>query len=123
MTKVLVIEDQKDRYSMFDLILQFHGFDVTAVNDGRKAIEIIKDGTPFDAITLDLHLPGIPGTEIYNILEKRGEANRVLVVSAYPGDIKDFEIRGANALEKPVRIDDLVERVTEIVEHKVPALK
>ena len=123
MSKVLVIEDQKDMYSMFDLILQFHGFDVTAVNDGRKAIEIIKDGIPFDAITLDLHLPDVPGTEIYNMLEKSGKANRVLVVSAYLSDIKDFEIRGINALEKPVKIEDLVERVTEIVEHKVPALK
>jgi len=46
-----------------------------------------------------------------------------LVVSAYLGDIKDFEVRGVNALEKPVKIDDLVECVTEIVEHKVPALK
>ena len=93
MNKVLVIEHQKDMYSMFDLILQFHGFDVTAVNDGRKAIEIIKDGIPFDAITLDLQLPGVPGKEIYDMLEK------------------------------PVKIDDLVERVTEIVEHKVPALR
>jgi DNA-binding response OmpR family regulator len=123
MSKVLVIEDQKDMYSMFDLILQFHSFDVTAVHDGRKAIEIIKDGTPFDAITLDLHLPGVPGTEIYNVLEQCGRANRVLVVSAYLSDIKDFEIRGVNALEKPVKIEDLVERVTEIAEHKIPALK
>jgi len=123
MNKVLVIEHQKDMYSMFDLILQFHGFDVTAVNDGRKAIEIIKDGIPFDAITLDLQLPGVPGKEIYDMLEKRGDAKKVLVVSAYLGDIKDFEVRGVNALEKPVKIDDLVERVTEIVEHKVPALR
>jgi hypothetical protein len=39
------------------------------------------------------------------------------------GDIKDFETRGVNALEKPVKIDDLVECVNDIVEHKVPALK
>ena len=57
------------------------------------------------------------------MLEKGGKANRVLVVSAYLSDIKDFEIRGINALEKPVKIDYLVERVTEMVEHKVPALK
>ncbi len=121
--KVLVIEDHRDLYSLFDCILQFHGFQVTVVSDGTKAMELLKDGTPFDAITLDLHLPGIPGTEIYDMLEKRGDANRVLVVSAYLGDIKDFEIRGINALEKPVKIDDLVERVTEIVEQKVPTLK
>jgi DNA-binding response OmpR family regulator len=123
MSKVLVIEDHKDLYSMFDLILQFHGFEVTVVDDGRKAMEILKDGTPFDAITLDLHLPSVPGTEIYDMLEKRGDAKHVLVVSAFIHDIKDFEIRGVNALEKPVAIDDLIERVREIAEQKVPALR
>ena len=124
MSKVLVIEDQKDLYSMFDLILQFYGFDVIVVDDGRKAMEILKDGTPFDAITLDLHLPGIPGAEIYNMLEKRGDAKKVLVVSAYLGEIKDFEIRGVNALQKPVlSMDLLVDRVREIAEQKVPALR
>jgi len=44
MSKVLVIEDHKDLYYMFDLILQFHGFEVTVVDDGRKAMEILKDG-------------------------------------------------------------------------------
>ena len=57
------------------------------------------------------------------MLEKRGDAKKVLVVSAYLGKIKDFEVRGVNALEKPVKIDDLVEPVTEIVAHKVPVLK
>ena len=121
--KVLVIEDHRDLYSLFDCILQFHGFQVTVVSDGTKAIELLKDGTPFDAITLDLHLPGTPGTEIYDMLEKRGDAKKVLVVSAYLDEIKDFEIRGVNALQKPVlSIDLLVDRVREIVEHKVPAL-
>ena len=124
MSKVLVIEDHKDLYPMFDLILQFHGFEVTVVSDGTKVMELLKDGTPFDAIMLDLHLPGTPGTEIFDMLEKRGDAKKVLVVSAYLGEIKDFEIRGVNALQKPVlSMDLLVDRVREIAEQKVPALK
>ena len=87
-------------------------------------MELLKDGTPFDAITLDLHLPGTPGTEIYDMLEKRGDAKKVLVVSAYLGEIKDFEIKGVNALQKPVlSMDLLVDRVREIAEQKVPALR
>jgi DNA-binding response OmpR family regulator len=124
MSKALVIEDHKDLYSIFDLILQFHGFEVTVVDDGRKAMEILKDGTPFDAITLDLHLPGTSGTVIFDMLEKRGDAKKVLVLSAYLGEIKDFEIRGVNALQKPVlSMDLLVDRVREIAEQKVPALR
>jgi two-component system, OmpR family, response regulator RegX3 len=124
MSKVLVIEDHEDLYSMFDLILQFHGFEVTVISDGTKVMELLGDGTPFDAIMLDLHLPGTPGTEIFDMLEKRGDAKKVLVVSSYLGEIKDFEIRGVNALQKPVlSIDLLVGRVREIAEQKVPVLR
>ena len=82
-------------------------------------MDLLKDGTPFDAITLDLHLPGTPGIEIYDMLEKRGDAKKVLVISAYLGEIKDLEIRGVNALQKPVlSVDLLVDRVREIAEQK-----
>ena len=122
--KVLVIEDHRDLYPLFDCILQFHDFAVTVVSDGTKAMELLKDGTPFDAITLDLHLPGTPGTEIYEMLEKRGDAKKVLVISAYLAEIKDLEIRGVNALQKPVlSVDLLVDRVKEIAEQKVPVLR
>ena len=123
MSKVLVIEDHKDLCPMFDLILQFHGFEVTVASDGTKAMELLKNGTPFDAIMLDLHLPGASGTEIFDMLEKRGDAKKVLVVSAYLGELKNLEIRGVNALQKPVlSMDLLVDRVREIADQKVPAL-
>ena len=123
MSKVLVIEDHKDLCPMFDLILQFHGFEVTVASDGKKAMELLKNGTPFDAIMLDLHLPGTSGTEIFDMLEKRGDAKKVLVVSAYLGELKNLEIRGVNALQKPVlSMDLLVDRVREIADQKVPAL-
>ena len=123
MSKVLVIEDHKDLCPMFDLILQFHGFEVTVASDGTKAMELLKNGTPFDAIMLDLHLPGTSGTEIFEMLEKRGDAKKVLVVSAYLGELKNLEIRGVNALQKPVlSMDLLVDRVREIADQKVPAL-
>ena len=122
--KVLVIEDHRDLYSLFDCILQFHGFQVTVASDGAQALELLKDGTPFDAITLDLHLPGTPGTVIFDMLEQRGDAKKVLVVSAYLDEIKDFEMRGVNALQKPVlSIDLLVDRVREIIEQQVSALR
>jgi DNA-binding response OmpR family regulator len=121
--KVLVIEDHRDLYPLFDCILQFYGFHVTVISNGTEAMELLKDGTPFDAVTLDLHLPGTPGMEIYNMLEKRGDAKKVLVISAYLGEIKDLEIRGVNALQKPVlSVDLLVNRVREIAEQKSPVL-
>ena len=122
--KVLVIENNRDLYSLFDCILQFHGFQVTVVSDGTQAMELLKEGTPFDAITMDLHLSGTPGTVIYDMLETRGDAEKVLVISAYSDEIKDFERRGVNALQKPVlSVDLLMDRVRKIIEPQVPVLK
>ena len=57
------------------------------------------------------------------MMEQRGDAQRVLVVSAFIRDIKDLEIRGVNTLQKPVfSVDLLVDRVREIAEQKVPVL-
>ena len=90
----------------------------------ESARQAIRAGERFDAITLDLHLPGMPGIEIFDMLERRGDTKKVLVVSAFLDEIKDFEIRGVNALQKPVlSMDLLVGRVREIAEQKVPALK
>ena len=48
------------------------------------------------------------------MMEQRGDAQRVLVVSAFIRDIKDLEIRGVNTLQKPVfSVDLLVDRVRE----------
>ena len=109
---------------MFDVIPVFHGFDVTSVGDGRKAMEIRKGGTLFDAAMLDPQLPGMPGVEIFDMLKQRDDTKKVLVVSAYLDELRDFEIRGVNALQKPVlSMDLLVDRVREIAEQKVPALR
>ena len=122
--KVLVIEDHRQLYPLFDCILQFYGFEATVVSDGKKAMELLKDGTPFDAVMLDLHLPGTPGTEIFDMLEKRSDAKKVLVLSACLGEIKDFEIRGSHVLQKPVlSIDLLVDRAREITGQKVSSLE
>lgn len=119
MSKVLVVEDDRDLYSLFDMILKMAGFEVEVVQDGAKAYERLSSSDLPEAVTLDLHLPRVSGNEIYTMLEKRGESHRVLVVSADVGEVQNYLLRGANAMSKPVPMDNLIHRVTEIVEHSL----
>lgn len=115
MGTVLVIEDDRDLYSLFEMILTMAGFSVQVVSDGAKALDHLNESLP-DAITLDLHLPNVSGNQIYTMLDEWNEAHRVLVVSADVQEVANYILRGANAISKPVGMDDLIARVTAIVE-------
>lgn len=114
MAKVLVIEDDRDLISLFGVILKMAGFEVSVAQDGQDAWDLLQESLP-DAITLDLHLPHVSGSDIYDMLNERGEAHRVLVVSADVREVESYILKGANALSKPVTMDVLIQRVTAIV--------
>jgi DNA-binding response OmpR family regulator len=117
MAKVLVIEDDRDLYSLFGMILKMAGYEVSIAQDGQDAWDLLSPtaaGSLPDAITLDLHLPRVSGNDIYNMLEERNEAHRVLVVSADVREVENYILKGANALSKPVAMDVLIQRVNEI---------
>ncbi len=113
MAKVLVIEDDRDLYSLFGMILKLAGFEVSVAQDGQEAWDLLQLSLP-DAITLDLHLPHVSGNDIYNMLDQRNEAHRVLVVSADVREVESYILKGAQALSKPVAMDVLIQRVTQI---------
>lgn len=113
MAKVLVIEDDRDLYSLFGMILKLAGFEVSVAQDGQEAWDLLQSSLP-DAITLDLHLPHVSGNDIYNMLDQRNEAHRVLVVSADVREVESYILKGAQALSKPVAMDVLIQRVTQI---------
>ena len=117
--RVLVIEDDRDLFSLFDMILKMAGFEVEVVQDGAKAFDRLSGSNLPEAITLDLHLPHVSGNEIYSMMEKRGESHRVLVVSADVQEVQNYLLRGANAVSKPVPMDNLIKLVTEIVERSM----
>ena len=115
--RVLVIEDDRDLYSLFDMILKMAGFEVEVIQDGAKALERLNGSDLPKAVTLDLHLPHVSGNEIYKLMEGRGEAHRVLIVSADVQEVQNYLLRGANAVSKPVPMDSLIKKVSAIVEH------
>ena len=120
MKQVLVIEDDRDLSNLFAMILKMGGFEVDIVSDGREAVRRLDEPLP-DAITLDLHLPGVSGSDIFAMLEQRKEVHRVLVCSADVQEVQNYVQRGAEAVTKPVAMDDLIRRVTAIAEHSLVA--
>ena len=81
MTHILLVEDNVDLAFGLRATLEFEGYEVDVVSDGREANDRIVEGEP-DLVLLDLMLPGLDGYEVLSRLRKTGNRTPVLVLTA-----------------------------------------
>jgi CheY-like chemotaxis protein len=67
--RVLVVEDDDAAWTVIAMCLEREPYQVEREKDGAKALELIQKGG-FDAVLLDLMLPGIGGQEILKVLDQ-----------------------------------------------------
>jgi DNA-binding response OmpR family regulator len=127
--RVLVVEDEKKTASFIRKALQAEGFAVDVCHNGDDAWAAART-TPFDAIVLDIMLPGRDGLSLLRQLRERQNATPVLLLSAR-GEVNE-RVEGLNAgaddyLPKPFVIAELVARVRALgrrgSETKSPVLR
>lgn len=121
MSGVLVIEDDRALCRLIELILKRDGLTTEVVqrgDDGADAIE--RDGDRYDAILLDMMLPGMNGVEILSRVRttKPHLLDRILVISAAPTHVlqsveKDGHVKGV--FRKPFDLDSVMAKLRECV--------
>src|SRR5471032_1640863 len=79
--RVLVVEDEKKTASFIRKALQTESFAVDVMTNGEDAL-LAAAGTPFDAIILDIMLPGRDGLSVLRQLRERKNTTPVLLLSA-----------------------------------------
>jgi heavy metal response regulator len=111
--RVLVVEDEKKTASFIRKALQAEGFAVDVCHNGDEGLSAAS-ATPFDAIVLDIMLPGRDGLAVLRTLRERKQVTPVLLLSAR-GQVNE-RVEGLNAgaddyLPKPFELTELVARV------------
>jgi DNA-binding response OmpR family regulator len=115
--RVLVVEDEKKTASFIRKALQAEGCAVDVCGNGDDSLAAAL-ATPFDALVLDIMLPGRDGLSVLAQLRERKKATPVLLLSAR-GEVNE-RVEGLNAgaddyLPKPFVIAELVARVRALV--------
>ena len=90
--RVAIIEDKRPiRDGLALLIGATHGFHCTgtyeSVEQGRRGLT----GAPADVLLLDIHLPGMPGSEGVRLLRGDHPAMQILMLTVYDEEEKIFE--------------------------------
>ena len=111
--RVLVVEDHKNTAAFIRKALQAESFAVDVCTNGEDALAATL-ATPFDAIVLDIMLPGRDGLSVLRQLRARRNATPVLLLSAR-GEVNE-RIEGLDAgaddyLPKPFVMAELAARI------------
>lgn len=122
MTRILVAEDDQEIGELIRLILEFGGSEVTTARNGTDALRLAVRGS-FDAVLLDVRMPGISGLEVCRRLRagKDFEDTPIIFISArgQESEIHAGLNAGADAyVVKPFDPDDLSAMVYGLLAHR-----
>ncbi len=115
--RILLAEDESELATWLVRALQQSGFQVDWVDDGRMVRRAIK-ATRYDALILDLGLPGVGGHEILADLRDAGERLPVLILTARDSLIERVSSLHEGAddfLAKPFELAELEARLVALV--------
>jgi two-component system, OmpR family, copper resistance phosphate regulon response regulator CusR len=115
--RLLLVEDERKVASFIARALRENSYAVDTVENGEKALELGTDVT-YDAILLDVRLPGLSSIEVCRELRQQGIEAPILMLTAR--GLVEQRVQGLDAgaddyLTKPFVLAELLARVRALV--------
>lgn len=124
MTKIAIIDDERDILHVLEFNLTSAGYEVVTAENGRDGLRVVQQSKP-DLVILDLMLPDISGTEVCRILRESPEGRTlpILMVSAKGEEIDrvvGFELGADDYVTKPFSVRELSLRIRALLRRSKP---
>ena len=120
-TRVLLIDDDVRLYELLQSYLEQNGFTVTCAPDGPQGLAALAGGT-FDAVLLDVMMPGMDGLEVCKRI--RATSTIPIVMLTAKGDETDrvvgLEIGADDYVHKPFSPRELLARLRAVLRRASP---
>lgn len=118
--RILIVEDEPDLLDALKKQLQSSGYSVDACGNGLDAEDYLKMAT-YDAVVLDIMLPGIDGLTLLKKMRAEGNTTHVLLLTAL--DSIENKVNGLDAgaddyLVKPFAYDELLARLRVLLRRR-----
>lgn len=119
--KLLIVEDNRDIYDNLVDFFRLKGHVVEGARDGLTGLHLAETGR-FDAIILDIMLPGIDGNEICNLLRTRSRSPSAIVMLTARDELDDrltgFKAGADDYVVKPFAMAEILARIETIVSRR-----
>ncbi|MFY9168174.1 MAG: response regulator [Desulfomonilia bacterium] len=121
--KILVMDDEEIIQDVLSNMLDFLGYEVQVAAEGSQAVQMYREamesGNPFDAVIMDLTIPGgVGGKDAIRDLLKIDPQAKAIVSSGYSTDpvVTNYQEHGfKGVIHKPFKIEELKETIQKVV--------
>jgi DNA-binding response OmpR family regulator len=123
MTRVLIVEDNRDLAFGLRNNLEIEGYAVEVASDGPAGLAAARRASP-DLVVLDLMLPGMDGYRVLRQLREEGLAMPVLILTARGEEtdkVLGFRLGADDYVTKPFGVLELLARVEALLRRSRPA--
>jgi CheY-like chemotaxis protein len=122
MTRILVVDDDKEQVRLLGRMLQGHGWEVDSAYDGASALAKVKS-EHFDVVLMDIRMPEQDGLSMLQPMQEQDPTLTVILLSGdvEQGDVlKAFRSGAYECLLKPVDESALVKAVQQAAARPKP---
>ena len=120
--RILLAEDEKKLASFIRKALREAGYAVDEVHDGNTALDLATT-TPFDAVILDIMMPGRDGLSVLKLMREARVETPVLILTAR-GEVSEriegLELGADDYMAKPFATRELLARVAALTRRGSP---
>ncbi|MCF6344428.1 MAG: chemotaxis protein CheW [Devosiaceae bacterium] len=126
--RLLYAEDSPFFRNMIVPVLIGAGYDVTAVEDGIEAFDLVQEGAKFDIVVTDIEMPNMDGFTLTRCLsENKNSANwPVIALSAFVGEASEERAKALGMFDFIAKFDrkgliDALKRTEQVIDVEVAA--
>ncbi|NCC25987.1 MAG: response regulator [Deltaproteobacteria bacterium] len=115
--RLLVVDDELSYTKLLTKRMTHRGFEVTAVNSGREAVQAMRCGS-YDVALLDLKMEDIDGLETLKMLKILAPETKVIILTGHGGEAEArrcFDLGAFDYLVKPCRLEVIIQTILRAV--------
>ena len=118
--RIVVVDDDQDLVGLLTVDLERRGYEVIAITDSRKALELVKT-LQFDLLLVDIMMPEISGYNVANAVVslKTTPPPKIIVMTCLDTRRESGValLSGVSAMvQKPFTLDDLHRKILDVLE-------
>jgi DNA-binding NtrC family response regulator len=118
--RILLVDDEVALTDRLSKLLENRGYEVRAVGNGDDALRALGEA-PFDAVVLDLKMPGMDGITTLEEIGQLGLFTQTIFLTGHGTSETAAKARALGALDflsKPFDLNDLVDSIEAAVKKK-----
>ena len=124
MTKILLVEDDRNIAITISYYLQQEGFTINTAKTVKEGIEKIKNNE-YDLMLLDINLPDGTGYALYQEMKNIQEIPTIFLTALDEEKdiVKGFDLGADDYITKPFHAGELLSRIKNVLRHNIKTAK